>query len=566
MAGITLIYQQGQIATALIKSTEAAIEKLPEVSVLLKEKELIILKKGHEKYPVYRIEQPDYMLLVEGKIYRPDILKDEVFKTHIHGLLHPQKKEASLSYLRKLDGEFIIYLFDKIKAKVVVVNDFLGRLPVYYSHSGYFILSRDINLVHILTEKIEFSEQGIYEYMRLGYPLGKRTLFKNLYRLPPSSTMELNGGIHIQSQTISLKEWQEAGREVKKQEEALYEIFQQAVQHRLEMSTNPVLSLSGGLDSRIIMGEIEKQKKNVAYESFLYKNAIIESDVAVVKKLCSLYDTQFGLTELQEWSPGYFDELINAKYGMNYLGMAFIIPFLKSMAQQYDVMLTGDGGDKTLAYLFPEKHLFQKDLASQILQRNEVTSARVCSQIFNFDMAINEQEMRAHLNGYGYPSQDLNYKHFLIFERTKNWLFEGEDRNRQYIWSTSPYYHPGFFQMVHSIDERKKKNFKLYRLFTQLVHPELNKITNANWGFPIHQTGQLTNLLFRQQIKQHIKPILPKGKRNIHDTEEMPGRIKDELLGNRHDAFFNQKLIVNELSRESLFHLLTLLKTGNKIS
>ncbi len=505
------------------------------------------------------------MLLIEGKIYDSDILKDEIFKTHIGGLLNPNKIEASLTYLRNLDGEFIIYLFDKLTGKMIVVNDFLGRLPVYYSQSEQFILGRDIRLIQFLTEKLEFNEHGIYEYMRLGYPLGERTLFANLYRLAPSSIIELDKGISVQSQAISLEEWQEAGRGITNPEEVLYDLFRQAVRIRLEAFEKPVLSLSGGLDSRIIMGEIEKEDQVVDYESFLYKNAIIESDVAVVKKLCSLYDTQFGLTELQEWSPGYFDELINVKYGMNYLGMAFIIPFLKSMAQNYDVMLTGDGGDKTLAYLFPEKYLFQKDLASQILQRNEVTSVRVCRQIFNFDMAVSEKEMRAHLNGYGYTNRDLNYKHFLIFERSKNWLFEGEDRNRQYLWSTSPFYHPGFFQMVHSMDERKKKNFKLYRSFTQLIYPELNKITNANWGFPVYQTGKLRNLLLRQQVKQHIKPTLSKGKRNYKDNEEMLSIIKDELIGNRYEVFFNKKLNVNELSRESLFHLLTLLKTGNEM-
>lgn len=566
MAGVTLIYQQGQIDTSFLKRIEAAIEKLPEVSILVKEKEFLLLKKSKVNYPVRLIEQQDYVLLVEGKIYGTDISKDEVFKTHIEGLHHDNKKEDSLAYLRKMDGEFIIYLFDKIKAKVVVVNDLLGRLPMYYSQSDQFILSRDISLVQILIGKLEFDEQGIYEYLRLGYPLGNRTLFKNLYRSAPSSAIELDKGVHMQSQTISLEDWQESRSIVENQEVDLYEIFEQAVKQRLESSTKPVLSLSGGLDSRIIMGEMEKRKQSIAYESFLYENAIIESDVAVVKKLCSLYKKQFGLTELQEWSPGYFDELVDAKYGMNYLGMAFIIPFLKSKAQKYDLMLTGDGGDKTLAYLFPENTFFKPDIAHLVLRTNEVTSEKICQQILSFDTTKNEEVMRAHLDNYGYKDAKLNFKHFLIFERTKNWLFEGEDRNRQYLWSTSPFYHPGFFQMVHSMDERKKKHFKLYRSFTQLIHPELNKISNANWGFPIHQTGKLRNLLFRQHVKQHIKPILPDGRENHQVPQEMPDIIKDQLQGNMQETFFNKKHNVNELSKESLFHLLTLLKIGNKMA
>jgi hypothetical protein len=236
------------------------------------------------------------------------------------------------------------------------------------------------------------------------------------------------------------------------------------------------------------------------------------------------------------------------------------------MAQQYDGMLTGDGGDKTLAYLFPEKHLFQKDLASRILQRNEVTSVRVCRQIFNFDIAINEQEMRAHLNGYAYANRDLNYKHFLIFERTKNWLFEGEDRNRQYIWSTSPFYHPGFLKIVHSVDENEKRDFKLYRSFTQLINPELNNITNANWGFPINHRGQLKNLLRKQQVKYHFKSILNHRKSNYHVPEEMLLATKAQLKGGfENAAFLNKGIDINEISQESLFHILTLHKVATNM-
>jgi len=567
MPGITLIYQQDQIDTSFLKRTEAAIEKLPEVIILLREKQFLILKKGKENYPVCLIEQPDYMLLVEGKIYGLDILKDEVFRTYIEGLFHPNKKDTSLTYLRKLDGEFIIYLFNKITGKMIVVNDLMGRLPVYYSNSDPFIISRDIGLVQSLTGKLAFDEQSIYEYMRLGFPLGNKTLFKNLLRLAPSSIVELDIVFSLQSRRISLEDWQEAGRGIKIHVEVLYEVFKQAVKDRLDAFEKPMLSISGGLDSRIIIGEIEKQKHKAAYESFLYKNTIIEADAKVVKKLCEIYKTQFGLTGLEEWSPEYFNELADVKYGMNYLGMAFIIPFLKNMAQKYGVMLTGDGGDKTLACLFPEKQLFDGGIDSQILKSNEVTTVRVCNQIFNLNVADKERKMRAHLNGYGYANMEFNYKHFLIFERAKNWLFEGEDRNRQYIWSTSPFYHPGFFKMVHSMDEHEKKNFKLYRSFTQLVNPELNNITNANWGFPINHNRQLKRLLFKQKVRQQIKSLMPESRKKYHAPNEMVLAIKAQLKGGLEDSLrLNKSLNLNELSQESLFHILTLLKVATNMN
>lgn len=567
MAGITLIYQQGQLNSSFLKRTETVIEKMPHVSVLLKEKEFILLNKSKENYPVNLIEQRDYVLFIEGKIYGVDVIKDVIFKAYIEKLLHTDQKDECLAYLRNLDGEFIIYLFDKKAEKMIIVNDFLGRLPLYYFRSEQFIMGRDISLIQSIARKLVFDEQGIYEYLRLGYPLGNKTLFANLLRLTPASIVELDKGISMHNQSISLEEWQESGRGSQDIEEALYELFKQAVKDRLDAFNKPMLSLSGGLDSRIIMGEIEKERQPINYESFIYKNSIIESDIKVVEQLCSFYKKQFGLTKLMEWSPDYFNELIDAKCGMNYLGMAFIIPFLKRMAHTYDVMLTGDGGDKTLAYLFPDKQYFREDIATQILRSHEVTSAKVCRDLFNFDTTGNEEAMREHLNGYGYTNRYLNYKHFLIFERTKNWLFEGEDRNRQYIWSTSPFYHSEFFKLVHSVDEHQKINFKLYRSFTQLINSELNEITNANWGFPIHLEGKIKNVLYRQQVKQHIKSLLPIRKKKHYVPDEMLLLTKEKILECKLKSLpLKNDIDMKELSQESLFHLLSLLEVNVTIN
>ncbi len=567
MAGITLIHQQSQLDPFFLKRIIASIEELTEVRILLHEKEFLLIEKLQQNYPVLLIDHQAYVCVIEGRIYGIDVDTNDAFKSHLLDLFDTHKKDESLKYIRNLDGEFLVYLFHKTTRKVLVVNDFLGRLPAYYKQSEQFILSRDISLLQTLTGKLSFDEQGVYEFVRVGYPLGDKTLFENLKRLPPSSYIKLDENVSLQSQSVSLQEWQESGRYVKKPEEQLYEIFKEALRNRLKGYQKPMLSLSGGLDSRIIMGEIEKEKQQVAYESFLYEHAIIQSDVKVVKELSAFYKKQVGVTSLEEWSPKYFDELIGSKYGMNYLGMAFIIPFLKSMSSNYDLMLTGDGGDKALAYLFPDIKLLGSNTAKKILRTNEVTTAKTSALLWDLNAKRNEEALQSHLNGFGFKDPRLNYKHFLLFERTKNWLFEGEDRNRQYIWSTTPFYNPEFFNLVHSINEKKKKNFQLYRAFTQLIKPELNTITNANWGFPIHHTGKLRDLLFRQHIKKIIKLMLPDVKANQHVPGEILEAVKEQLNRGFEDPLYvNKRMNFNELPQESLFHLLTLLKVAETIS
>jgi len=566
MAGITLIYRTSQIETPFLKKVDAAMAKVPDVHILMQEKEVLLIKKSKAHYPVQMIDHPAYICVIEGRIYGIDADTDDAFKSRLLDLFDTHKKDESLKYIRNLDGEFLICLFHKTTRKVLVVNDFLGRLPAYYMQSDQFILSRDIYLLQTLTEKLSFDEQGVYEFVRMGYPLGDKSLFENLKRLLPSSFITLDEEVIIKCQSFSLQEWQEWGRTVKNPAEQLYEIFKEALRNRLKGYQKPMLSLSGGLDSRIIMGEIEKEKQHVAYESFLYEHPIIQSDIKVVEELSDFYKKQVGISTLEEWSPQYFDELISSKYGMNYLGMAFILPFLKSMSSNYDLMLTGDGGDKTLAYLFPDVQLFGSNTAKQILRTNELTTAKTSAQLWDFDTRRNEEALQSHLNGFGYKYPQHNYKHFLLFERTKNWLFEGEDRNRQYIWSTTPFYNPEFFKLVHSINENKKKNFQLYKAFIHLIHPELNTITNANWGFAISETEKLRTLLFKQMVKQYVKLIMPAGKTAQQASVKIQDELKIQIFGEYAERLYlNRNIDAGALSQESIFHVLTLLKVAESI-
>jgi hypothetical protein len=226
-------------------------------------------------------------------------------------------------------------------------------------------------------------------------------------------------------------------------------------------------------------------------------------------------------------------------------------------------MLTGDGGDKTLAYLFPGRNLLYNNPVKNILQKNEIGSSAACKILFGFDTENMENEMIGKLRSYGYSDARWNYKHFLIYERTKNWLFEGEDRNRSYIWSTSPFYHPDFFKTVHSIDEKEKKDFKLYQAFLNKIAPELNDIINANWGFAINETKRLRSFLLKQTLKQEVKRILPIIKIRTLATQEILSEV-NRLIRQQHteQALFKNKFEIKSLSQEELFHFLTLLKVS----
>ena len=564
MPGFTLIYQQNGLTESIKNRANRLVEASFKVDYISKSDQLIILFKDGNHYPYEIVKTRQYIIIVEGKIYDIDHVNNKEFLEHIDKLYLSANPENDLSYFHQLDGEFNIFILDKKGQNHFFINDFLGRLPAYVYQGQQFILSRDIFVLDKITTGLMFDEQSVYQFLRMGYPLGDRTLFNDIKRFPAAGILTINeSNINIKSSPPDLSAM-EASDSSKNPEGELYELFKEALKNRLEKEKKVVLSLSGGLDSRLIMGEIINTKYPVDYASFEYENAIIKNDIAVVKQLAKLYDRSPQYYTLKEWAPELIDEMATLKGGMNYVGMSFILDFLKQLGAMYGMMLTGDGGDKTLPGLFPNTRMSNKNIANAIIKLNSLNTSRFLDEFVISECDTYEAELRSYLNNIPGKNAKLKYKHFLVYERALNWLFEGEDRNRNYIWSTSPFYSPAFFNLVHRIPEDKKRNFELFRKFIDLVDPKLNTINNANWGIPLGDQRKVDQMLWRQKIKNRI-PFKLRAKVQKSDMQEQLVWYVSEML---HKGYGGQVLInadqsdLKYASSDTLFHLLTILKVS----
>lgn len=562
MPGFSFIYQHDGLDPAVPERTERLVQSSFKVQYITKKDHLIILFKDGINYPYQIIEKENYIILIEGKIYGINVAEEKLFLEHIDRLFADKKNGSpDIAYFHDLDGEFVIYVISRINDKILIINDYLGRLPLYLSNHKKFVICRDLFLMDKLTSGLVFEETAVYQYMRLGFPLGKRTLFYDIERLKPASLVKIEeGNVSIQSEEISLNKLENSFIGSKNYAENLYEQFRVSLKNRMLTTEKKVLSLSGGLDSRAILGLIEKEKYPVDIATFEYENPIIRNDVMVVRQFAKLYGRTPEILTINEWSPEFFDELTVAKSGMNYLGMSFILHFLRKISIDYPFMLTGDGGDKTLPYLFPAGNV--KHLSKLILRNHQLSPVKTGKLFFLLKIHQFEDEIIDYLENIPEKSVNLQYKHFLLFERGRNWLFEGEDRNRSYTWSTSPFYSPQFFNMAHSVPEIEKYRYKLFRNFIQLIDPRLNEIDNANWGFPLSDQKKMNRVLLKQKIKFKFKSSTNQP-RSENERHVMLENLIIELI---HKGYGGQLLVHTErdhlelINETMLFHLLSLLK------
>ncbi len=491
----------------------------------------------YESYPQKIFKDNQYIISFEGHIYnKPDEKKLQQELIEIADLVFDESadyKEKLQLWLKNSDGDFVLSVLRKSDKKIFFLNDILGRLPLYYLKSeDEFILTRDFSQFPNLITDISTDKMALAQTLLFGYPLGKRTLFNNVFCLKPATLIVFDSNEFV----LDFQNIHELNFENKKNikdspeeaSEQLYQYFLEATKNRAEISNNNLLSLSGGLDSRAVLSAFDNLKIPVKCATYFDADHLNKKDVEVAKQLAGIYNSELEIVELQKSKGRNVLELLQIKMGMNYLGMSFILPFFKEINEHDLTCFTGDGGDKMLPDLRPDKNISGlNDLIKFIISRNKIFSLNDVAKILNIDKKEILFELEKILKSY--PEKDLKqkYVHFLIFERTMKWLFEGEDRNRYYFRSVSPFYSYKFFDYAMNCPDEMKKNYKLFRLFLERLSPEMAAVNNANWDIPV--TSKKLKTFF---LKNKIRTLIPQNiKQNIKS-----GFKKNNYLLDSNDA------------------------------
>jgi len=379
--------------------------------------------------------------------------EDEKFSYHLDGLFfdHPgvqtknllrefadkyfQDKDSTVirAFFKTVNAEFVLAITDLETGDVVVVNDVFGRLPVYiYQSEKNLIVSRDMSVITSLIHP-GLNQRALADILFLGYPVGDKTIYENVNLLLGGCFIDIERdrsswkSYHV----FVFNEHGEAGISYLEAVKNAGTLFVEETAKRINLFNNPVISLSGGLDSRALCGAANVLKKECPAYTFLDFKGAATKDLKIAREISSAHHLSQYIKELPEVSFESLKTLFSMKAGMNYLGMGFIVPYLMDARKRFDGMLTGDGGDKVLPDIRPLKKLKSADsLLKYIEFYHGINSLRDVAGMTDYT----EAELRAYYLEYleGLPPDSLNmkYVYFIIKNRTFRWLFEGEDRNR----------------------------------------------------------------------------------------------------------------------------------------
>jgi len=292
-------------------------------------------------------------------------------------------EERGIEFVERLNGWFSGALVDRRRSRCFIFNDRYGmrRLFVHEGKESRYIASRASAILAVAPETREFDPAGLAEYITCGCTLGDRSLYRDIRVMPAASLWTAaNGSIEQKRVYFDRQDWEGQDRlEAGRYAEAVMDMFPTVVRQYGKARTRVGISLTGGLDTRMLIACLDMSPGEFPCYTFasMYRDTFDVRIARDVAKRCGQTHTALVLGEefLRDF-PRYMEDAVFLSDG--YLGLPGAAElYVNSLAREIaPVRLTGNYGSELLrgARAFksamPRHGLFKKEFNPYLHEAN----------------------------------------------------------------------------------------------------------------------------------------------------------------------------------------------------
>jgi asparagine synthase (glutamine-hydrolysing) len=212
-------------------------------------------------------EDGSVVIVFNGEIYNHRQLRSRLegaghtFRTHsdTEAIVHLYEDEE-LDFLEHLNGMFALAIWDARKRRLVLARDRLGKKPLYYRlEPGRLLFASELkSLLEVPGIERRIDPQALDDYLTLQYVPHPRTILAGFAKLPPA-----HYAVFAEGKFSTQAYWnpdldREVERPLAEYVEELRELVTSAVKLRLEADVPLGAFLSGGVDSSLVVGLMQR--------------------------------------------------------------------------------------------------------------------------------------------------------------------------------------------------------------------------------------------------------------------------------------------------------------------
>ena len=267
--------------------------------------------------------------------------------------LHPAREQDDSTWLRELDGSFAIALGDPRSGRLRIITDPLGTLHIYAARSGSATLICTSSLTLACLVQPEWDPVGCRQFLATGTIFESRTLFAGVEKLAPATIYTFPSGSAPSRNTYwSLPDvmYDRAPRPTDVTD--LAAALQQAVKTvRLNFS-HPAMDLTGGFDSRAILGAA--LQSGASFETVVNgpensPDVVASQRIAREFQLTHHHNPRTPPTE-EEWERGITEAVALCDGEYDAALYAPVYATHTRLSQKFDASINGSNGEVAKGY------------------------------------------------------------------------------------------------------------------------------------------------------------------------------------------------------------------------
>ncbi|OFX00336.1 MAG: asparagine synthase (glutamine-hydrolyzing) [Alphaproteobacteria bacterium RIFCSPHIGHO2_12_FULL_63_12] len=253
-------------------------------------------------------------------------------------------------YLGSLRGMFAFAFWNAAERRLTLARDRFGEKPLYYAETpdGFLLFASEIGAIRASgLAPLIHSTQALHDYFFFGYVPDPKTIYKNVYKLPPGSVLHARRGEPIATSRYWRARFEpDESLTLETARRSLLEIFDDAVASELESEVPLGAFLSGGVDSASIVASIAQSGRSLTTCTIGFDDE--KSDErADARATAARYATTHFEEEVSLDASSLIDRIAGV-YGEPFADASALPTYLVSAAarKHVTVALSGDGGDE----------------------------------------------------------------------------------------------------------------------------------------------------------------------------------------------------------------------------
>ena len=174
--------------------------------------------------------------------------------------------------------------------------------------------------------------------------------------------------------------------------------------------------------------------------------------------------------------------------GTSNVALSFLAEYFRLLSERFGpgaLHFTGDGGDRALPDLRADVRIADRDGFLEYRLANALWAVAEAAALVCLPRDEVVEGIRSHFASYPEKDASLHNVRFMVSDWAMNRLFCGEDRNRSFLWSATPFYAQSFFEAAMRAPLRRKQYYALYADVLRALDPRVLRIAKSNWGHAV---------------------------------------------------------------------------------